>query len=257
MNTRRWVVLVAAVLTVLLTARLGWWQLDRAHQKQALQDQLDARVAEPALSARGLTANPEVAPTLHHRLVRLRGHWLPGRTVFLDNRQMHGRPGFFVMSAFALVDSGPAPGSSPMGDKAAAPTVLVQRGWVPRDNDNRTKLPALADPSGDIELIGRVAPPPARLYEFATDASGPIRQNLKLDALSTEWGLQLLPLTIVQTEPPVASPDGLQRDWPRPAVDIHKHYGYAAQWFALAALTTGLYVWFQLLRPRRRRGPAD
>jgi surfeit locus 1 family protein len=38
-----------------------------------------------------------------------------------------------------------------------------------------------------------------------------------------------------------------------PAVDVHKHYGYAVQWFSLTALITGLYVWFQLLRPRRRR----
>ncbi len=249
MNARRTVVLVAAVLTVLLTARLGFWQLDRAHQKQALQDQLDVRVAEPALLPGALTANPELASTLHHRLTRLRGHWVPGRTVFLDNRQMHGRPGFFVMSAFAIAPDVAMPGKSA--------TVLVQRGWAPRDNDNRSKLPALADRDGEIELVGRVAPPPARLYEFASDASGPIRQNLNLDALSTEWGLPLLPLTIVQTEPSSASPDGLQRDWPRPAVDIHKHYGYAAQWFALAALTTGLYVWFQLLRPRRRRGVAD
>ena len=39
---------------------------------------------------------------------------------------------------------------------------------------------------------------------------------------------------------------------PRPAVDVHKHYGYAFQWFALAGLITILYVWFQLVRPARR-----
>ena len=40
------------------------------------------------------------------------------------------------------------------------------------------------------------------------------------------------------------------REWPRPAVDVQKHYGYAFQWFALGALMAGLYVWFQLVRPR-------
>jgi surfeit locus 1 family protein len=34
---------------------------------------------------------------------------------------------------------------------------------------------------------------------------------------------------------------------------VHKNLGYAVQWFALAALMTGLYVWFQLVRPRLRR----
>jgi surfeit locus 1 family protein len=38
-----------------------------------------------------------------------------------------------------------------------------------------------------------------------------------------------------------------------PAVlDVSKHQGYAFQWFALCALISGLYVWFQLIRPRRR-----
>jgi surfeit locus 1 family protein len=33
---------------------------------------------------------------------------------------------------------------------------------------------------------------------------------------------------------------------------VHKHYGYAFQWFSLSLLTVGLYVWFQLIQPRRR-----
>jgi surfeit locus 1 family protein len=49
--------------------------------------------------------------------------------------------------------------------------------------------------------------------------------------------------------------DGLLRQWPHPAVDVHKHYGYAFQWFALCALMAGLYVWFQLIRPWLRRRP--
>lgn len=49
--------------------------------------------------------------------------------------------------------------------------------------------------------------------------------------------------------------DGLQRDWPQPAADVHKHYGYAFQWFALSALTLILYVWFQIIRPRLMSPP--
>ena len=47
--------------------------------------------------------------------------------------------------------------------------------------------------------------------------------------------------------------DLLQRQWPAPAADVSKNQGYALQWFALCALITGLYVWFQLLRPRFAR----
>jgi surfeit locus 1 family protein len=58
---------------------------------------------------------------------------------------------------------------------------------------------------------------------------------------------------VLQAATSDVSGDGLLRQWPKPAVDIQKHYGYAFQWFALCALLAGLYVWFQLLRPRLSR----
>ena len=42
-------VLVAALALCLFTARLGWWQLDRAAQKTAMQAALDQRSAQPPL----------------------------------------------------------------------------------------------------------------------------------------------------------------------------------------------------------------
>ena len=69
-------------------------------------------------------------------------------------------------------------------------------------------------------------------------------------AFAQESGLALLPMTVVQT---AAEPDdGLLRHWPAPDFGLHKHYGYAFQWFALCALILILYVWFQLIRPRLR-----
>jgi len=111
----------------------------------------------------------------------------------------------------------------------------------------------LKEEPGRVQVQGRIALAPPRLYEFDAAASGPIRQNLDLDAYARETALPLRPLTVVQEDgqPPVG--DGLLRQWPRPAADVHKHYGYAFQWFALSALILGLYVWFQLIRPRRAR----
>ena len=39
-------------------------------------------------------------------------------------------------------------------------------------------------------------------------------------------------------------------------MDVGKHHGYAFQWFALSALVIVLYVWFQHIRPARRRPAA-
>lgn len=241
-RARRLVVALAALAAALLTARLGLWQLDRAAQKEALQQAVEAQAAQPPLSQAELARTAAQAAAQLHRRVTVRGQWVSGHTVFLDNRQMDGRPGFFVLTPLRLDD-----GSA----------VLVQRGWVPRDVQQRTRLPDVPAPQAPVTLAARVQGPPARLYEFTPQGgeAGPIRQNLSIESFADETQLPLRPLTLLQLDDDAAAApaaDGLRRRWPLPAVDVHKHYGYAVQWFSLAALITGLYVWFQLLRPRRR-----
>jgi len=157
--------------------------------------------------------------------------------VFLDNRQMDGRPGFFVLTPLLLT-----PGDA----------VLVQRGWAPRDPQERARLPEVPTPAGEVRVEGAVAPPPSKLYSFVSEEHGRLRQNLDVDAYAREIGVALRPLSVrQQTDAEV--PDGLLRHWVAPAADIQKHHGYAFQWFALSLLLTGLYVWFQLLAPWRER----
>ncbi|MEO6030369.1 MAG: SURF1 family protein [Burkholderiaceae bacterium] len=238
----RWrggIVLLAAVIGTALAANLGAWQLRRAAQKVALQAMLEARSHLPTLDASSLARTADEAEPQHYRAVHLRGHWVEGRTVFLDNRQMNARVGFYVVTPLQL--------------EHRADAVLVQRGWVARDFVDRTRLPALATPGGMVEIDGMIAPPPARLYEFSASAIGPIRQNLDLDRFAAETGLSLAPLSVRQIDSAATAGDGLLRQWPHPAVDVQKHYGYAFQWFALSALMAGLYVWFQLVKPRLRR----
>jgi surfeit locus 1 family protein len=234
------VVLIATFIGVALTANLGAWQLRRAAQKVALQSSLDSRSAMPTLTTVDVATTSLAAEPQHYRAVRLRGHWVDTATVFLDNRQMDARVGFYVVTPLLLAGRSDA--------------ILVQRGWVPRDLLDRTRLPSVATPAGDVdvELVGHIAPPPARLYEFAGAASGVIRQNLELAGFSDELNLKLAPLSVQQDDSPATLGDGLLRRWSRPALDVQKHYGYAFQWFALCALMAGLYVWFQLLRPRLR-----
>ena len=242
-TTRRLVVLLATLAALIVTARLGLWQLDRAAQKESLQASLDERERLPPLDSRELASTAAELPRQIDRQVRLRGRWVAGATVYLDNRQMNGRPGFFVVTPLRL-------------EPGAGDAVLVQRGWVARDPVERTRLPALAMPEGSVDVIGRVAGWPGRLFDFGAGASGPIRQNLDPDGYARESGLRLRPLSLIQLEAPsdataLSRADGLLREWPRPAVDVHKHYGYAVQWFALGALRAGLYDWFHLVRPRR------
>ena len=232
-RARFWVVTAAALAGTAVTLALGAWQWGRAQEKLAQHAAIEQRKALAPLDQRALLAAP--APhELVHRPIALRGEWVGRHTVFLDNRQMRGRPGFYVVTPLKL--------------EGRDASVLVERGWVPRNFVDREKLPAVATPPGVIELRGRLAPPPAKLYEFSGAGTGPIRQNLDLAQFRTETGLALLDLAVQQTGGPS---EGLLREWPEVASGAGKNYGYAFQWWALGALIAVLYAWFQFIAPRR------
>jgi surfeit locus 1 family protein len=233
-GTRLLLVTLAAVLGAAATLALGFWQWGRAQQKIALHEAMQARAALPAVDASVWLAAPG---QFTHRRVRLRGQWVADRTVYLDNRQMQARPGFYVVTPLRL--------------EGMPVAIAVQRGWVPRNFEHREQLPQVATPAGTVEIEGRLAPPPAKLYEFAGAGQGAIRQNLDLAAFRDETRLPLLTEASVQQMGPPS--EGLLRDWPQAGSGAEKNYGYAFQWWALSALIATLYVWFQFIAPRRRR----
>lgn len=244
----RVIVALAALVAAALTARLGLWQLDRAEQKEAVQASVQARTLMPEVTNADLADSPTAAAAQHHRVARVQGRWMAQHTVFLDNRPMNGRAGFFVLTPLRLAD-----GSA----------LLVQRGWQPRDLRDRTLTQPVPTPEdADVQVRGRLAPPPSRLMEFDGAPQGALRQNVELTALSQEIGLTLRPLSMQQLEPALVCDgadckatveDGLARDWTVVAGSADKNRGYAAQWFALSALVVGLYLWFQWLAPMRKR----
>jgi surfeit locus 1 family protein len=237
--TRRfWLLTLAALLVAGLTFSLGCWQLRRADEKKAIQSAIDAASALDALDAQALAAIQNPADVLY-RPAQLQGVWLPAHTVYLDNRPMNGRVGFWVLTPLALQGSGRV--------------ILVQRGWVPRNFLARERLPAISTPSGLVTVTGRVAPPPSKLYAFKGADGGAIRQNLDIEAFRAETGLPLLALSLLQTGAPS---EGLLRDWPAPNFGVDRHYGYAFQWFGLCTLVLVLYAWFQLIAPLRNSSRA-
>ena len=227
---RFWLLSAATVAGMLLTASLGVWQLSRAAQKIALQQSIVERQQMPSLDGAELVAGRAADGLLQRRAV-LRGIWLAKQTVFLDNRQMNGKPGFFVVTPLRLEGSGAV--------------IVVQRGWVQRSFTDRAQLPPVPTDASIVQIEGRIAPPPSKLYAFAGADQGVIRQNLDLRQYAEEIGLAVLPVSLLQAG---SSADGLLRDWPRVETGVEKHYGYAFQWFALSALITMLYVWFQIVR---------
>lgn len=235
-----WLITLAAVVSMAVTASLGRWQLGRAAEKERLAEQRSTRQALPVAGWDDLAPVAASAAWTDwlDRRVQLDGRWRHEATVYLDNRPMNGRPGFFVVTPLIHESSGAA--------------VAVVRGWVPRHAHDRTLLPPLPEPAASVTVVGRLAPPPSQLYDFGGAQEGLIRQNIDLDAHGRQWSLDLWPVSVQQLDD--ASADaGLLRDWPVVGSDVHKHYGYALQWFGLSFLILILYVWFQFIAPRRQR----
>ena len=254
---RQGVLWIATALGVLTTAALGQWQLSRAAQKEALFAQLQSQAAMPTLTGADLL-QPDLQPLIGRR-VQLSGRWLAEHTVFLDNRPMQGRTGFYVLT--------------PLQISGSELVVMVQRGWVPRNFGQRSQLPDISTPEGVVTLEGRLVGPPSRLYDLGGAETGLIRQNLDLKSFGAELQphSRLQPQTLLfslphrlMTQVSVQQTseikvldlghkfqeDGLQRNWPVINSGVDKHYGYAFQWFALSLLMVGLFLWFQFFKPR-------
>jgi surfeit locus 1 family protein len=259
-----WLILMFTLVGVVVTVVMGSWQLRRADFKEALAAQTLAQGQLPILQnaslieldSRAVNAKSQSAG-LAQRSVQLKGTWLHDHTAWLDNRFMAGRPGFYVVTPLQLTDS---------------PVVVwVQRGWVARDVQDRTRLPELPMPAHPVVVQGKIIEGISRIYALGDDngaaasisAPAPARasriwQNLPVVTLGSQQ--RWLPVAVMQTvveqadgAADAAPADGLLRQWPQADAGVAKHYGYAFQWFALCALIIGLYVWFQLLAPRRPR----
>ncbi len=228
---------------VALTVRLGFWQLSRAQEKLDRHQAIAQQQAMSELDTSALLEQPALFASLHRR-VHLRGRWLPQHTVYLDNRAMNGRAGFWVLTPLVL---------------NANTRVLVQRGWVPRHQLDRTLLPPLDTPLGEVHVQGRLSPAPSELMQLSStqvpdhlaSGSSRIRQNINLAQYAVETGGPLV-ATVLQTDP---ASEGLMRDWPEISAGVEKHHAYAFQWFALAALQLVLYLWFQWIKPYRHVRP--
>lgn len=241
LNSRFWLITLAAIFAVAVTLKLGFWQLSRAQEKLALQTSIQAQAALPVLNASTLIS-PQAATVLH-RTITLTGHWLQQHTLFLDNRQMDNKPGLFVLTPFEFTE--PA--------SLVKKTILVQRGWLPRNFLDRNALPEVVTDAAEVTITGRIALSPSKLFEFKGAESGALRQNIDIEVLAKELKLELLPYSLLQLDTAKVNADKgqnqLLRHWVQPNYGSEKNYGYMVQWWALSALIALLYVWFQLIRP--------
>jgi len=227
--------LAAAILFAVLLS-LGFWQIDRARQKEALHRAFLERSSAAPVAVAGQGPVTDAADTIWRR-VTLRGRYDPAVIYLLDNQVYAGRAGYFVYSPF-LIDGGPR-------------RVLVSRGWVPA-GDDRGRAPAIETPAADTALEGLAKPAPLTpvLRETPPEplAPGVFRvQQIDLPTIAGQRGWGLLQYEVrLDGEAP-----GFVRDWPPPGSGRERHLGYAFQWFAMAAVLLAIWIAVNLKRAGR------
>ena len=240
----RWIPFVVMLLLVALGVSLAQWQQHRGDEKVARAARLEAGNLAAPLALTAAPLLPADAQAIEYRRVTVTGRFVPAWTVYLDNRPYKGQAGFHVLTPFQIDGS--------------AMHVLVAQGWLPRNNAERTRIPAYATPAGTVTISGIARLNAGHVMELGTApalAPHAIVQNADIGQLARASGLALQPFLLEQTADPAAAPAASTlpvRDWPAPDLGADKHRGYAFQWYALALMAFLFFVFTGFRRANKQ-----
>lgn len=168
-----------------------------------------------------------------YKKISVTGVYDNNKQMLLDNQVRDGVTGYNVLTPMAVEQNG------------KTYWILVDRGWLPQSL-HRQQLP-----NTDIEVVqsetvlGSVYVPYADAYSLGGIADGedngwPRRiQFVDYQLLSDRLGVELQAFTLRLD---ADQKHGYRRDWAEYSMSAHKHYGYAFQWFAMAAAVFVLWL---------------
>lgn len=237
-SRRWWWVTLLVILGMAGLVRLGIWQMDRLHQRQAFNAMVADQWSEPPfnLEAEGLPADLK---ELNYRRVEVDGKPDYAHQMVLTNQSgPNGEAGVILLTPW-LMENGQG--------------VIVARGWVPQEYATSDRWPEVAE-TPDGPIIGMIqesqtiegAPAPTG---FQTDW-----YRVDLPLIADQMPYAILPAFVLQLPEEGRTIDQL----PYRAIPFElsegNHLSYAIQW-VLFAVILGLgyiqYVRWHEMRERR------
>jgi surfeit locus 1 family protein len=240
MKTPDWIAFAIVVLVASVCVRLGFWQVSRWHEKQALNAAMQAAARAPALE---VGSEPPPLAAARQRALEMTGSFDERCQILLSGRAHDGAPGVEVVTPLVLA-----------GGRAA---ILVNRGWIyaadaVNGRPQRFPEPGVRTVRGFVE-------------ELRHGAGGPPQRALERDSV-TLWSARWLDADSLATRLPYAVADYVVRQSPAPGVagmprrslprpyNELTHLSYAVQWFLFAGILLGGSA---ALAWSRRRDPAS
>jgi len=222
--------LILATLALLIS--LGFWQLDRADEKRAIEDQ----IASANSGDVELINSVEFLKDKEYYHVRLQGSYIGDKQFIYDNQIVDQISGYYVLTPFIL--------------KGASKAVLINRGFIPWSG-RRDKLANVDIGEKLTEVKVQISIPIKRMELKVSETTGDfpvLIQALDLDEMSTIASLDFA--SVVGLLSP-ESENGFVRQWEPYTGSIERHIGYAIQWFLMAFVLT--FIGIRLAIKQRKK----
>jgi surfeit locus 1 family protein len=245
--------LILVLALAALCVRLGFWQIDRWHEKRRLNAETRASLESPPLELNGAPASLE---SVRGHRVAVSGRFDESHQILLSYRTHDGAPGVEVVTPLVLEEGQGA--------------VLVDRGWLYAADGATARLEGCEEP-GPRQVLGLPAEimrgrPRGRSAEGATlralagaSASLWSARWLDVDTLARRLPYAIAPWMLRELPGP-GVPGRPLRPAPRP-LDEWTHVSYAVQWFLFGSILlggTGALAWSRGRRASRpRRVPSE
>ncbi len=222
-----WKVTAFSVVFLLVFLRLGFWQLDRAEEKESMIVEQQTLRASEALPAARLSDDTRNGTPVH-----LQGSYDTERVLLLDNRILKGVVGYEVLMLFR--------------DVSLSDPVLVNRGFLPMGR-TRSDLPGIPTPGKSGTADGYVYHQSEPRPMLPANGWPKVVQAVNASEISNIVNETVYPHLIRLSE---NDPNALPRNWPLTVIQPEKHLGYAIQWFLMATAVVIAYGFFTLRRGR-------
>ncbi|VAX01607.1 Cytochrome oxidase biogenesis protein Surf1, facilitates heme A insertion [hydrothermal vent metagenome] len=225
---------LATVLVLPVLIALGFWQLDRAEQKTVILSAVTAKMNSQTLVAIPNDAEIESAKYQH---IRLQGKFDTQHLIYIDNKVVHGKVGYFVLSPFLVTTS--------------SKHVLVNLGWIAMGR-SRQELPTVSLPTDELEISGRIKTNVDEVFALSEKSYDELTWPLVVqwvspDQLSIVLNTKIKPLVILQDKVKKNNAVALyekqfKRDWKFISSSPDTHTSYAMQWFSLAFVLVLIFI---------------
>jgi len=206
---------VLIVATIVFLTSLGFWQLDRANEKRAIE----ASIQKANTGIVELITDENRLLEKEYYQVRLKGQYQSNKQFIYDNQIVDQVSGYYVLTPFKL-ENQPS-------------TIIINRGFIPWNGD-REKLADVSIKKTKSEIKVQISKPIKRIELKSSEIGNnfPVLiQAVDLVKMSELAGIDFSSMVGLLD---ASMDDGFVRKWEPYTGSIEKHIGYAVQWFLMA-----------------------